>query len=45
MTENNDQNDEPVQFAPSDDDKWRPDNATVRHDVDGITTITAWVGR
>lgn len=29
-------------FARGDDDKWRPANATVRHDVDG-TTITAWV--
>jgi hypothetical protein len=41
MDENND-NGEP-QFAPSDDDKWRPANAAVRHDIDGTTTITAWM--
>jgi hypothetical protein len=44
MAENNTEDHEPLQFAPGDDDKWRPANATVRHDVDG-TTITAWVDK
>jgi hypothetical protein len=42
MTQHENENDEPIKFAPGDDDKWRPDNATVRHDIDGTTTITSW---
>jgi hypothetical protein len=39
MTENTD---DELQFAPGDDDKWRPKNATVHQLSDGSPAITAW---
>ncbi|QQW33207.1 hypothetical protein [Mycobacterium marinum] len=35
---------EPIQFAPGDDEKWRPTNPAIRQDIDGIT-LAAWIDR
>lgn len=43
MGEDNNQG-EPIEFAPEDGEKWRPQFSTVKHDVDG-TIVTKWSDR